>query len=153
MLKRTVRMRVVVAVCAVGVASATLAGPVRAQDDTPLTAARFELSVDGVQIGVFEQLISEADIETGAAGNAITLMGGRTQGIEMAAWHELVILGDVAAARKTALIVMYDHSNSPVRRYHLENAWPSKVVFDGRGRAIKTSTAMLVYDVLRVQEQ
>jgi tail tube protein gp19 len=130
----------------------TLAAPVQAQRESPITASRFGISIDGVQIGVFAQLISEADLGTGAAGKAITLAGGRTQGIEMAAWHELVILGDVAAARRNATIVIYDSSGSPVKRYHLENAWPSKVSLDSseRGR-LRTATVMLMYDTLRVQ--
>ena len=130
----------------------THAAPVQAQRDSPITASRFGISIDGVQIGVFAQLISEADLGTGAAGKAITLTGGRTQGIEMASWHELVILGDVAAARKSATIVMYDSSGSPVKRYHLENAWPSKLSLDTSERGkLRTASVMLMYETLRVQ--
>jgi hypothetical protein len=132
----------------------TQAIPVQAQRDPPISASRFGISVDGVQIGVFEQLISEADLATGAGGQAITLTGGRTQGIEIAAWHELVILGDVAAARKSATIVMYDSSGSPVRTYHLENAWPTKVSFDTSQRGqLRTATVMLIYETLRVEDK
>ena len=128
----------------------THADSARAQDNDPVSAARFAISIDGVQIGVFAQLVSEADLETGAARHAITLTGGRTLGLEMAAWHELVILGD-AAARKSATIVVYNSSGSPVTRYHLENAWPAKISLDGSGRGLRTATLMLMYDVLRVQ--
>src|SRR5687767_851958 len=130
-----------------------LAVPVHAQRDSPVTAARFSISVDGVQIGVFSQLTSEAGAATGAAGRFITLAGGRTQGIEMAAWHELVILGDIAAARKSASIVMYNTSGSPVRTYHLTNAWPSKLSLDSTQRGqLRAATVMLMYETLRVQE-
>lgn len=122
------------------------------QGNSPISASRFGISIDGVQIGVFSQLISEADLESGAGSKAITLTGGRTLGIEMAAWHELVILGDVAAARKSATIVMYNTSGSPVKRYHLENAWPSKVALDSSERGqLRTATVMLMYETLRVQ--
>jgi T4-like virus tail tube protein gp19 len=122
--------------------------------NSPVSAARFGISIDGVEIGVFEQLISEADLGTGAGGQAMTLTGGRTRGMEMAAWHELVILGDVAAARKSATIVIYNASGSPVKTYHLENAWPSKVSLDtsDRGR-LRTATVMLMYESIRVQTE
>jgi hypothetical protein len=130
----------------------SLAIPAQAQRDTPVAASRFSISVDGVQIGVFSQLTSEAG--TGAGGvQVITLAGGRTQGNEMAAWHELVLLGDVAAARKNATIVMYSGSGRPVRTYHLVNAWPSKISIGGtRGGQLETATVMLIYETLRVQE-
>jgi hypothetical protein len=127
--------------------------PVHGQQDPPISASRFGISIDGVQIGVFAQLISEADLATGAGGQAITLTGGRTQGLKMAAWHELVILGDVAAARKSASVIMYNSSGSPIRTYHLENAWPSKVSLDSSERGqLRTATVMLMYETLRVEE-
>ena len=129
-----------------------LAVPVQAQRDSPIAASRFSISVDGVQIGVFSQLTSEAGAATGAA-KFITLAGGRTQGVEMAAWHELVILGDVAAARKNATIVMYGTSGRPVRTYHLTNAWPSKLSLDSTQRGqLRAATVMLMYETLRVEE-
>jgi hypothetical protein len=128
-----------------------LAVPVHAQRDTPVAASRFGISIDGVQIAVFSQLTSEA--ATAAGPQFITLAGGRTQGIEMAAWHELVILGDVAAARKNATIVMYNGSGRPVKTYNLVNAWPSKISLDGtRGGRLTTATVMLMYETLRVEE-
>jgi hypothetical protein len=124
-----------------------------AQQDTPISAARFGISIDGVQIGIFSQLISEADLTTGAGGQAITLAGGRTRGMELAAWHELVILGDAGAARKSATIVMYDSSGSAVRTYQLEHAWPSKVSLDSSERGqIRTTTVMLMYETLKVRD-
>jgi phage tail-like protein len=71
----------------------------------------------------------------------------------MAAWHELVILGDVAAARKNATIVMYGRSGRPVRNYHLTNAWPSKLSLDSTQRGqFRAATVMLMYETLRVEE-
>ena len=129
-----------------------LAAPVQAQRDSPIAASRFSISVDGVQIGMFSQLTSEAGGATGAA-KFMTLAGGRTQGMEMAAWHELVILGDVAAARKNATVVMYNTSGRPVRTYHLTNAWPSKLSLDGMQRGqLRAATVMLIYETLRVED-
>jgi hypothetical protein len=116
-----------------------------------LSAARFALVVDGVPIGVFTQMISVARLATGAVGQAITLGGGRTQHAEMWAWHEAVILGDMGAARKSASIVMYNASGTPVKRYNLTNAWPAKVSLDnGVGGQVRTVTVMLVYEEIRV---
>lgn len=67
----------------------------------------------------------------------------------MAAWHELVILGDVAAARKSATIVTFNSAGNAVKRYHLENAWPAKISIDSSGR-LRTATVMLVYETLRI---
>jgi hypothetical protein len=128
--------------------TAVLAVPVQAgAQRSPIAAARFSISIDGVPIGVFTQLTSEADLATGAAGNVITLSGGRTKGTEMAAWHELVILGDVAAARKDATIIIYDYQGTAVKQYHFRNAWPAKISINSSGRL---ETAMLVYETLRV---
>jgi hypothetical protein len=129
-----------------------VAVPVHAQKESPISASRFGISIDGVQIGMFSQLTSEAALDNGAGGRFITLAGGRTHDIEMAAWHELVILGDVAA-RKTATIVMYNAAGRPVKTYYLENAWPSKVELDSRrGGKLTTATVMLMYETLRIQE-
>ena len=44
----------------------------------------------------------------------------------MAAWHELALLGDVAAAKKNVLVA-YNAAGEPVARYHLTDAWPAKL--------------------------
>ena len=110
-----------------------------------LTAARFELTVDGHSLAVFSELVgisSSVDIEHIRLDTnrkhklkklpgkrtppTVTLKRGMTRNIELAAWHELVILGDVAA-RKNVTLTMYDVTGDPVVRYHLTNAWPSKL--------------------------
>jgi phage tail-like protein len=110
-----------------------------------LTAARFELTVDGHSLAVFSELVgisSAVDIEDVRLDTnrkhklkklpgkrtppTVTLKRGMTRNIELAAWHELVILGDVAA-RKNVTLTMYDVTGDPVVRYHLTNAWPSKL--------------------------
>ena len=47
--------------------------------------------------------------------------------MDMLAWHQTVVEGLRTAARKSATLVMHNASGEPVARYHLENAWPSKV--------------------------
>jgi phage tail-like protein len=104
-----------------------------------ITAARFGISIDGVQIASFSELQGIASsielvtsddgplLERGTKSFAVVLRRPLNRDLSMAAWHELVILGDVAAARKSCSLIMYDADNKPVARYYLENAWPSKL--------------------------
>jgi phage tail-like protein len=111
-----------------------------------LTAARFELTIDGHSLGVFSELqtiTSAIEVELVEQTSAtetilkklpgkripptVTLKRGMTRNIEMAAWHELVILGDIAAARKSCSLTMFNTQGDPVARYHLTDAWPQKV--------------------------
>ena len=115
-----------------------------------LTAARFELTIDGHALASFSELgglvsgFDRADLElvTREGDTAVvlpvkrnpptvTLKRGMTRNIEMSAWHELVLLGDVAAARKSVTLTMFDARGDPVARWHLTNAWPSKVEIGG----------------------
>jgi len=104
-----------------------------------ITAARFSISIDGVQIASFSELQGIASsvelvpsddgslLGQGTKRFTVVLRRGLNRDISMAAWHELVILGDVAAARKSCSLTMYDADGNPVARYHLTNAWPSKI--------------------------
>lgn len=112
---------------------------------TQLTAPRFVLTVNGRDLGSWHK-VSGLDVVfgTGADGRSINMkLPGSTKqpnieltrprghDLEMHSWHELVILGDVAAARKSCTLTMYDTYGKPVARYHLESAWPSKVEIGG----------------------
>lgn len=147
-------LRSLIAVTGVVLVISTPVPTVHAQDNRVVENARsraatFALVVDGKEIGVFTQLLSEADLTT-STNRTITLAGGRTEGMEIAAWHELVILGDVAA-RKNASIVLYDPKGTPVSTYHFTNAWPTKVSLDGGGRGgITTAKLMLIYETVRI---
>ena len=132
---------------ALGVWASSPAGAAAAPDTSPLTAARFELTIDGHSLAVFSELVgivSGRRIGIGARARdegrghrpqaprqadapTITLRRAMTRNIEMAAWHELVILGDLAAATKSVSITAYNKRGDPIARYHLTNAWPSKV--------------------------
>jgi phage tail-like protein len=57
----------------------------------------------------------------------LTFRRAMTRNIEIAAWHELVKLGDVAAARKSFSITAYDAAGTPVARYHVTDGFPSKL--------------------------
>jgi phage tail-like protein len=136
----------------------------------PLTAARFELTIDGHSLAVFSELVgisSSVDIENVRLDTnrkrklkklpgkrtppTVTLKRGMTRNIELAAWHELVILGDVAA-RKNVTLTMYDVTGDPVVRYHLTNAWPSKLeigAVKAGASSILTETVTLVAEFMQ----
>jgi phage tail-like protein len=111
-----------------------------------LIPVRFELTIDGHSLAVFSELVGIASavevVEAIAASPTetilkklpgkripptVTLKRGMTRNIEMAAWHELVILGDIAAARKSCSLTMYNAKGDPIARYHLTDAWPQKI--------------------------
>jgi phage tail-like protein len=126
-----------------------------------LTAARFSLTIDGVEIASFSELqgiTSEVEPIEFLEGDetrlgklkppTVVLKRGKNQGLELWAWHEAVRSGDIAAARKSVSLVMYNTQDKPVAHYHLENAWPSKLEIGGlnaRGsEVVLTETVTIV---------
>ena len=129
--------------------------------DDPLTAARFELTIDGASIGAFSDL---AGIASGVDADdveyinrdgtvtlklpgkrtppTVTLKRGLTRNLELSAWHELVMLGDIAAARKNVVLTMYNTEGVPVARFNLTNAWPTKLEIGGL-KAADGSSALI----------
>jgi phage tail-like protein len=133
---------------AIAVGAALAAGHHRAAaSDDAITAARFSLTIDGVEIAAFSELAgisSGADAEdfvdsSKATGPVLTKLPGKrkpptvtlrrglTNSLELSAWHQQVLTGDIAAAARSATLVVYDAEGKPVVRYHLEHAWPSKL--------------------------
>ncbi|MFD9702941.1 phage tail protein [Lentzea sp. NPDC059081] len=118
--------------------------PIGAQD--ALTAARFSITIDGYEIAQFSELsgittevepvdyLASTDREVTfkklpgkAKPPTIVLKRGKTAGMELWAWHQAVLMGDVLAARKSCSLVMYSTDGKPVARYYLEHAWPAKL--------------------------
>ena len=60
------------------------------------------------------------------------------------AWHQSVVEGQLAAARKSCTLTMYDSDGTPVARYHLEDAWPSKVEISG----LKAGASEVLYETV-----
>jgi tail tube protein gp19 len=87
------------------------------------SAARFSLSVDGVELAQFSEL-------AGITSSTVVLNRGTSASRELSAWHQAVVEGQVAA-HKDATFVLYDTGGTPVARYHLKRAWPSKVESSG----------------------
>jgi phage tail-like protein len=106
-----------------------------------ITAARFSLTIDGVEIAQFSELVgitsdAESDDLAGLVLKklpgkrnppTVTLRRGLTTDMQISTWHDTAVEGRTREARKNAALVMYDTAGEPVARYHLENAWPSKL--------------------------
>lgn len=111
-----------------------------------ITAARFSITIDGYEIASFAELMGittevepvdhmeSTDKEVvlkkypGRIKPAtLTLKRGKNSSMELWAWHESVLQGNITAARKSCSLVMYNSEGKPVARYHLEHAWVSKL--------------------------
>ena len=111
-----------------------------------LAVTRFLISIDGSEIATFSELVGittevepvdyleSADREAvskKALGRVkpptIVLRRGQTAGMELWAWHEAVVSGNVAVARKNCSLTMFNVQGKPVARFFLANAWPSKL--------------------------
>jgi phage tail-like protein len=132
-----------------------------------LTATRFELASEGHAIASFSELegmTSAIDVASLSAGTgdpiqhmpgralapAVVLSRRMSKNIELAAWHELVILGDTAAARRSCTLTMFDAAGAIVARYHLTEAWPQKIeILAGDGSGALTETVTLICDFMQ----
>jgi phage tail-like protein len=111
-----------------------------------ITAARFSLTIDGYEIASFSELqgittsvevvdyLSSSDkdlILKKLPGKrnppTVVLKRGKNNSMELWGWHEAVLFGNMAQARKSCSLVMYNVEGKPVARYHLEHAWPAKI--------------------------
>ncbi|MBA3488761.1 MAG: phage tail protein [Longispora sp.] len=115
----------------------------------PITANRFTIDVGGEKITFQELNGINAEVESaeywaaddkGPAVNklagklkppTITFRRGMDGSLTMWAWHEAVRNGQMAAARKSCSLVMYNAEGKPVAKYWLEGAWPSKMELTG----------------------
>ncbi len=122
-----------VALAAAALVFAFMSHASAAQADQGLAAARFSLSIDGFEIAAFPELqavSSEArPLESGPSVQTarVVLRRGMNSSIELWSWHEAALTGDIVAYQKNAVLTAYSPLGAPVARYHLENAWPSKI--------------------------
>ncbi|MFC0545947.1 phage tail protein [Kutzneria chonburiensis] len=116
------------------------------QPSDALTAARFSITIDGYEIASFAELLGiTTEVEAVELMEStdksvvlkklpgkvkpptLVLKRGKNSSMELWAWHEAVLNGDIVAARKSCSLVMYSTDGKPVARYHLEHAWPAKL--------------------------
>ena len=111
-----------------------------------ITANRFSITIDGYEIASFAELagiiteVNPVDVLESSDKEVvfkklpgttmpptIILKRGMNPSMELWAWHEAVMNGDILAARKSASLTMYSSEGKPVARYWMENAWPTKI--------------------------
>jgi phage tail-like protein len=119
-----------------------------AQEASPISASRFEISIDGHSIAMFEELVGIVD-DIGELDGftsdprlflrklpgkrkppTVTLKRGLDTSLELSQWHEAAVNGD-SAALKSASLLTYDLRGMPIAKYLLENAWPAKLEIEG----------------------
>lgn len=83
------------------------------------------LEVEGLVLSMFG-LDRGEDSAGRSTARAVTLVRPLTRDTTFGEWaHQTRVQGE--AARRDATLVVFATDGSPVARYHLENAWPSKL--------------------------
>jgi phage tail-like protein len=146
-------------VLVLGAATLTLPAAFRmAAPQDALTAARFSLLADGREIAAFtelQEISSSVELvegsEPGLIPNVLVLSRPLSSGLEFITWQDEVLEGG-AAGRKTCSLVMYDYDGSPVARFYLEDAWPSKVgVETSKAGALKLLIEKVTISAARIR--
>lgn len=152
---------VLIAAASIGVLAS--AGFGQTQANGGLTATRFALTIDGTEIASFSELAgitSEVAPTVYMTGTdkatvlkklpgarkppTLVLKRGLTGGMELFAWHQAVLNGDVNAARKNCTLTMYNSAGEPVAKYFLLNAWPFKLEIGG----LKAGSSEVLFETL-----
>jgi phage tail-like protein len=129
-----------------------------------LTASSFSLTVDGVEIGQFSELVElKSEIDPSALASppdtkgtlptkkvpvrrpppTVTLKRGKNMDLGLFAWHSDAVSAS-QTARRDAVLAIRDAEGRPISRYHLENAWPSKVEISG----LKAGASEVLYETV-----
>jgi len=104
----------------------------------------FSFQLDGLDCGLFSEM---QPIGTESAPVTIVLRHGSASA-QLWSWQKAAASGAIAS-RKDADLVMYRTDGTPVARYHLQNAWPSKMEvseFDASKNEVSIETLTLVAD-------
>ena len=64
--------------------------------------------------------------------------------MELWAWHESVRKGTMGAARRSCSLILYNAAGTPVAKYWLVNAWPSKIDIS----AMKAGASEVMYETV-----
>ena len=129
-----------------------------------LTASSFSLTIDGVEIGQFSELIeltsgldpSALAMEPDREGTlglkklpgkrkppTVTLKRGKNTDLAVFAWHSEAVNAGLKA-RRDAVLVIRDAEGTSISRYYLENAWPSKIEISG----LKAGASEVLYETV-----
>ncbi|MEV3854149.1 phage tail protein [Streptomyces sp. NPDC050095] len=104
--------------------------------DGALSASRYSLTTDGVEIASFGQLgeLRSAEIVLDAAGKPVAgaprprvvLLRGWSAATELWSWHQAAVSGS-PAGRRSCTLVGYGSDGKPVAKYWLEKAFPVRL--------------------------
>ncbi len=135
-----------------------------AQTDAALGAASFSITIDGVEIAQFSELIElSSGIDPSALAlkpdqkgklvqkklpgkrtpPTVTLKRAKTKDLAVFEWHHDALAGD-ARARRSCTLAMYATDGQPTAKYYLENAWPAKVEISG----LKAGASEVLYETV-----
>jgi len=143
-----------------------------AAPESPISAAKFSLTVDGVNIAQFSELNGittriepiEYRMSTDQGVKIVKIPGAASpegevkfkmamgSNLAMNSWMEAAQAGKMTEARKSCSLVMFDAENKPVARFYLENAWPSKCVLSplrAGGNDVLVQEWSLVYETIQ----
>jgi phage tail-like protein len=138
-----------------------------------ISASRFVLTIDNVEVATFSELtgissvvVLPADLSASPTGTivhakklgtvtppTVTLKRGFDGSTEIWAWHQAVLNAD-PAARKTCALKLQDASGTTLLTFLLQNAWPSRVDIAGpqSGQShVLTETDEFVCDSILIQ--
>ena len=132
------------ALTAVGLGAWTGSASGAGGGDPPPTVAVAELSANGVVVAFFKDVhiasgYAASELELGPKGTtlpvkrrppSILLSHGMTTDMELSAWHEAALAGE-ASGKRNAVLTLYASDFTPVARWTLSNAWPSRYDLDG----------------------
>ena len=118
---------------------------------------RFSLTIDGFEIAALSRcsLSSESPEGGGDADVQILCERSLTDDLDLAAWHDAAVSGDLAAAKKTFSVIAYATDGTPSARWLVTDGYPTAITvhyaetdgFGNVGREIVTFTADLLQRV------
>ena len=115
-----------------------------------------ELSGFGVEYQVAEhKIVDKAGMPTVQkmpsliSYSPVTLKRGITADLSLWTWHRAASSGELSKLRASVTITMYNRNYTPVIKWNLVNAWPSKISgpqFQADGADIAMEEITLVYE-------
>jgi phage tail-like protein len=142
--------------------SVLASGLTAAAAESPISASRFGISIDGVEIASFTRLDLIASETKGlqeftndnTSRGVVTLAAPQGTSLELWAWHGAVLAGQIGASRRNVTLVAYTRQGTPVARYHLTNAWPAKIAVatltSGSSEMLMESVTLVCEHIQRV---
>jgi phage tail-like protein len=139
-----------------------------------VAAHNFGLQIDGVMVEYLQSvtgLSQKQDViefkQNSAQGKPVTkkmpgvaqagecsVTRGMTQSKAFNDWINSSLKGDMGSARKNASIILMDYQNSPVKRYHMRNAWCSGIEAsnpEAGGTSALTEQVTITFEELTIE--